>query len=362
MSSDSEEEETVKYGELEYWEERYGSWAKSPYDWLFEWKHVRHIVKAFIKKSELVYLPGCGNAPFSADMYKDGWENQINIDNSVEAIKKMLELHSEECPKAEWLIKDSTELEYPDEHFGAVIDKSLIDTTVCSTDGVGLTKRFVHETHRVLKTGGLYITMSLHTWEEIEVYFKCETNYKFASAAIMVNNPDFNNDMPSGKKGDAPSLKCFAIAKKLANDASREDVENETKRLKGALQEFDDTWMDPEQVAEKKNAVEDETQENQETIFAAGDDAEADGNDSDDEATVEDLTKCLRRIHVAQVRYSLAQIANCTSSDSPHSLSQKNGYVTSTEHGQIKDMLLSESTKCTVAAILQVIDEKEKGT
>ena len=107
-ADDSDQEETVKYGELEYWEERYGGWAQSPYDWLFEWKHVRHVCKEFLQTTDLIMQPGCGNAPFSAHMYEDGYENQINIDTSTEAIKKMLELHSESCPKAEWLIKDAT--------------------------------------------------------------------------------------------------------------------------------------------------------------------------------------------------------------------------------------------------------------
>ena len=29
---------TSRYGEGEYWDERYGGWAPDPYDWLFEFK------------------------------------------------------------------------------------------------------------------------------------------------------------------------------------------------------------------------------------------------------------------------------------------------------------------------------------
>jgi SAM-dependent methyltransferase len=294
--SDQEEEETVKYGELQYWEERYGDWAPSPYDWLFEWKHVRHILKEFISKSELVYLPGCGNAPFSAEMYEDGWENMVNGDTSNEAITKMLELHSETCPKAEWLILDATATGYPDGHFNSVIDKSLIDTTVCGQDGVDLTHRFVKETHRVLKVGGYYCTMTLHTWGEIKAYFQSTENFKFASAAIVVNNPDFNSDMPGEE--DNPSLKCFAMAKKLQNDASPEEVAMETKQLEDALKAFDDTWMDPAQVAAKEKAVEDELEDESYAAADNDDDEEA----TDEPATVEELTHCLQRIRKAQVK------------------------------------------------------------
>lgn len=331
MSDDSDQEETVKYGELEYWEERYGGWAQSPYDWLFEWKHVRHVCKEFLQTTDLIMQPGCGNAPFSAHMYEDGYENQINIDTSTEAIKKMLELHSESCPKAEWLIKDATATGYPDEHFDAVVDKSLIDTTVCGQDGEALTHRFVKEMHRILKTNGIYITMTLHTWEEICKYFKCTASYKMAATAIVVNNPDFNKDMPDQKE-DAPSLKCFAVAKKLANDATPEQVEQETKRLAEVLAPHDDTWMDPEQVAAKKKAVLDEGRDHS----GNSNDFEAEPT-TDEKATVEDVTHCLRRIHQAQ----------------------KSGALTVTEYGQIKDMLLDECTKCTVDAIIQVLDEKE---
>lgn len=85
MSCDSlhrqvEEPPAEKYGAGDYWNHRYGNWAVDPYDWLFEWKDVGHIIQQFVKVTDQVLLPGCGNAPFSPDMYDAGFTNQVTLD------------------------------------------------------------------------------------------------------------------------------------------------------------------------------------------------------------------------------------------------------------------------------------------
>ena len=139
QEEEKEEEETTKYGEGDYWDERYGTskletlrqnsvlllvgrqlvhnarstatllttgflageWAQDPYDWLFgarrkwklreggshrsprivcifaEWKDVADVTNTLISTKDRLLLPGCGNAPFSPDMYDAGYKNQV---------------------------------------------------------------------------------------------------------------------------------------------------------------------------------------------------------------------------------------------------------------------------------------------
>lgn len=47
--------------------------------------------------------------------------------------------------------------------FDVVLDKSLIDTLMCFKDAKAATHAMVRELRRVLRPGGLYVTLSLHT-------------------------------------------------------------------------------------------------------------------------------------------------------------------------------------------------------
>merc|ERR1711871_1866110 len=129
---EKEEEEPTKYGEGDYWDDRYGGWAPDPYDWLFEWADVAAPIEALISKEDRVLLPGCGNAPFSPHMYDAGFTNQFNFDTSAIVIQQCKERNTTR-EGMQWEVLDACDLPLKNESFEAIVDKSLIDTLRCCT-------------------------------------------------------------------------------------------------------------------------------------------------------------------------------------------------------------------------------------
>ena len=82
-----------------------------------------------------ILILGCGNADFSADLYDEGYENIINVDISDVVIKQMADKHEEERPQMKWIVMDITDMkEFETDSFDLAIDKSTIDSLICSED------------------------------------------------------------------------------------------------------------------------------------------------------------------------------------------------------------------------------------
>lgn len=121
----------VNYGSVEYWNDRYAGEEDNPFDWLFDFSDVSQIIKTLIEdQNSRILLPGCGNAPFSPDLFEAGYQNQDNIDISDVVITYM----SKKYPKIRWNVMDALKMDYPDCTFPFIIDKSLIDTLLCYND------------------------------------------------------------------------------------------------------------------------------------------------------------------------------------------------------------------------------------
>ena len=58
-------------------------------------------------------------------------------------------------------------MKYDDESFDCVIDKSVIDTMLCSADGPRCARAMIGEIQRVLKPRGRYICISLHPLRDV---------------------------------------------------------------------------------------------------------------------------------------------------------------------------------------------------
>merc|ERR1712224_735528 len=123
--SDTEDGETktTRYGAGDYWDDRYGGWAPDPYDWLFEWHDVAHVVEALINKEDTVLVPGCGNAPFAPDMYDAGFTNQVCFDTSAVVVEQMRGWHEKARPAMQFHEMDATSLPMENGSFNAVMDK-----------------------------------------------------------------------------------------------------------------------------------------------------------------------------------------------------------------------------------------------
>lgn len=116
-------------------------------------------------------MVGCGNSPFSADMYDAGYKNIVNIDYSENVITVMKKQHSEKRPMMKWLVVDMTDMsELADNSFDVVIDKAAMDAFMTKEGDVWNPEESVVQAsyamcrhiQRVLKPdNGVFIQISL---------------------------------------------------------------------------------------------------------------------------------------------------------------------------------------------------------
>jgi ubiquinone/menaquinone biosynthesis C-methylase UbiE len=161
LSSEDSGMEGTDYAAAAYWDKRYDSY--SPFDWLMEYDHYKkNGLAAFIQPTDNIVMLGCGSAAFSADMYDDGFVHIKNIDLSSVVIDKMRAMHAEDRPEMTWQVMDVQKLEFDDETFDVAFDKSTMDCLFCCDGSNEIIAEMMREAWRVLKPGGLFISLSLH--------------------------------------------------------------------------------------------------------------------------------------------------------------------------------------------------------
>jgi SAM-dependent methyltransferase len=159
------------YSSAVYWDKRYETSTVDEVEWLYGCQELSPLIKSFMQKSDSILIPGCGNAPFSADLHGMGYTNQVNIDISPCVIKQMSTKHRD-CAGMHFKVMDVCDLGFfDDEVFDTIFDKAMFDTLLCSDEGEAAKQKkcmqMVEEMYRVLKPGGVYIIVSLNATEEV---------------------------------------------------------------------------------------------------------------------------------------------------------------------------------------------------
>lgn len=162
------------YGSKEYWEERFET--EQDFDWLLSYHQLAPQLEPFFdkkRKNLKVLIVGCGNAPFSADLYQSGLtHNIVNTDYSKTVIESMRAKHAESCPEMQWLVVDMLDMSssFEEESFDIVIDKAVMDTLLTgegdvwnpNPEVVQKADTMCRQISRVLKSnGGIFLQISL---------------------------------------------------------------------------------------------------------------------------------------------------------------------------------------------------------
>lgn len=126
----------VNYGSIDYWNTRYRNESGPAFDWLFDYSDIGSILDGLIPEKDVpILIPGCGNAPFSENLYFTGkFSKLVNIDLSDVAIDQMKAKYSS-VPGLEFMVMDVLNMDFKDEKFAYIIDKSLVDTLMCYSSG-----------------------------------------------------------------------------------------------------------------------------------------------------------------------------------------------------------------------------------
>eukprot|EP00620_Florenciella_sp_RCC1587_P018131 CAMPEP_0182574976 /NCGR_PEP_ID=MMETSP1324-20130603/28178_1 /TAXON_ID=236786 /ORGANISM="Florenciella sp., Strain RCC1587" /LENGTH=181 /DNA_ID=CAMNT_0024790475 /DNA_START=33 /DNA_END=574 /DNA_ORIENTATION=- len=126
-------------------------------------------MRPLLKPTDRILVVGCGNSPFTAALYDDGFKNVTSIDFSPTVIKAMAARHAEARPELKWLTMDMLDLKFDDESFDVVIDKAAMDALMTDEGSVwdpaqatrDAADAMCRESSRVLvKGGGVFICVS----------------------------------------------------------------------------------------------------------------------------------------------------------------------------------------------------------
>lgn len=172
------------YGTVEFWNEWYlESDHVDPYDWLVEWEDVKRAVERYLDYDHdaRILVVGCGNSPFSSELFAMGYRNLVNVDNCDSIIEKQRERY----PMLEWVVGDVRRLPYEDDSFDYVLDKGCLDNLYCYSTADEAVPLFIQEVARVLRTR--FILISCHDIAETDR--SLESCSSWARAAVEIPNP-----------------------------------------------------------------------------------------------------------------------------------------------------------------------------
>jgi len=160
---DSKDKDNLNYGSgPQYWDDRYAHSQHQTFDWLRRFSQVEELIWEVTDadpKCEILHV-GCGNSELTESMYDAGFPRIVNIDISAVAIEQMVARNNDR-PEMSWLHMDATCMDFESDRFDLVLDKSLLDTLVCSVEQrAERCRRYVAECLRVLRPGGTFVVIS----------------------------------------------------------------------------------------------------------------------------------------------------------------------------------------------------------
>ena len=131
--------ENKRYSEQQYWDDRFAK--ESQYEWLASYPQIKSEITPFIEKDAKILILGCGNSPFSFDLYNDGYKNITNIDYSANVIENMInkdkDMYGGTEPMMTWKVVNMIHMdEFSNESFDVVVDKAGIDAILTNEGDV----------------------------------------------------------------------------------------------------------------------------------------------------------------------------------------------------------------------------------
>ncbi|KAJ9455349.1 Methyltransferase-like protein 13 [Diplonema papillatum] len=160
------------YSNKDYWEARYEANPK-PYEWYVGYAALCTVLKKWMRQGSRVMVAGCGNSTLCEDLYDNaGFTNVVGVDFSTTVVQAMRDRVGRR-EGVSYIAEDLRSLPFPPGTFDCIIDKATLDSCLCGTDSSAAQRsggRVIAEVVRMLKPGGVFLSLSHSARQERQLY------------------------------------------------------------------------------------------------------------------------------------------------------------------------------------------------
>lgn len=143
------------------------------------------------KEKRILHL-GCGNSALQDELYEAGYHKITNVDISGVVIEQMEKVKAEKgYSEMVFEVQDVRRMDYPAGSFEMVLDKSTIDTLMCSDNPITNVASMIDEAYRVLVPGGVYFVLSYASpATRLEHFTRQHVNWEIEKKEISRKNEE----------------------------------------------------------------------------------------------------------------------------------------------------------------------------
>lgn len=135
--------DSAQYGRVQFWDLRYAT-EHEPFEWYYDYTYFMEPIKEHIPLDTKTMIAGCGSSNMVGDMADDGFTNLIAADISRVVITQ-LKYRYREYPEISFFQGTMCDTDLPEGSIGAVVDKALLDSLLCTGTGAITAAQYVNE-------------------------------------------------------------------------------------------------------------------------------------------------------------------------------------------------------------------------
>eukprot|EP00768_Dysnectes_brevis_P008088 gnl/Dysnectes_brevis/713_a786_5606.p1 GENE.gnl/Dysnectes_brevis/713_a786_5606~~gnl/Dysnectes_brevis/713_a786_5606.p1 ORF type:complete len:216 (+),score=42.65 gnl/Dysnectes_brevis/713_a786_5606:40-648(+) len=160
----------------EFWDERYKT-DRDPFEWYQRFAELKPKIQDLFPENARVLVVGSGSSEFSFNLWDDA-DIKIKeikaIDVSDIVVSRMKEQVGDRSG-VEYTTMDCCELGFSDGDFDVVFEKASMDSLLCGENAADRVNQTLDHIHRVLKPGGVFISVSYANRDMRSLYYERES-------------------------------------------------------------------------------------------------------------------------------------------------------------------------------------------
>lgn len=135
--------DNAQYGRIQFWDLRYAN-EHEPFEWYYGYEYFRETIREFVPLNARTMIAGCGSSNLIGDMADDGYESLVAGDWS-RVVMAQLKYRYRDYPNISFFQGNMTDTDLPEGSFGAIIDKALFDSMLCTQTSAVTVAQYIFE-------------------------------------------------------------------------------------------------------------------------------------------------------------------------------------------------------------------------